>query len=73
MAQTYVGGIQLVIASKEGFRPQHWAVAIPRDEALDFIQKQLPGWNVKLSVQHLTPAQVAKLELRPGEAREVHK
>ena len=72
MAETYIGGVQLVVATKAGFRAQLWAVAVPRAEAVSFVEKRLPGWTVTLSGKHLTPAQAAGLSLRPGQAQEVH-
>ena len=70
-------GIQLVrvfMADGVGDRPtvQLWVAAVPRGEAAAAVQAKLPeGWSAELVERWLTPEQVALLNLRPGDVREM--
>lgn len=70
-------GIQVVrvfMAEGVGDRPtvQFWVAAVPRDKAADAVQRVLPeGWTAKLHERRLAPKDVARLNLRPGEVREM--
>ena len=51
---------------------QLWVAAAPRHEASAAVQRMLPdGWIAELSNLRLTPEHIARLELRPGEIREM--
>ena len=51
---------------------QLWVAAAPRNEAAATVQRMLPeGWIAELSNRCLTPEHIARLDLRPGEVREM--
>jgi hypothetical protein len=64
MANTYAGGIYVVAATKDG-KTEYWAAATPRAKAASAVKEMLPpGWACTVTDRHLTPDQVAELNLR---------
>jgi hypothetical protein len=47
MAQTYAGGIHLVLVTTDDRERQLWVAAAPREEAVTLVLDAVPeGWNV---------------------------
>ena len=75
--KSIAAGIQIVrvfMADGVGDRPtvQFWVAAVPRDAAVAAVQSRLPkGWTAELADRWLTREEVARLNLRPGEVREM--
>jgi hypothetical protein len=71
MGNTLAGGVQIVAATK-GDKTVYWAAAVPREKAVETVRPMLaPGWTATLTDIHLTPAQIAALNLRPNGVREL--
>jgi hypothetical protein len=77
MPHRYAGGVQIVIVTmpkalnEPAARTAIWVAAVPRDQAVSAVKAEVPGGShVELSDWHLTPGEVAKLKLRPGQVRE---
>jgi hypothetical protein len=50
---------------------QLWAAAVPQDQAVQAVLKQVPqGWTAQLADHELDADQIATLKLRPGEVTE---
>ena len=65
MVDTLAGGVNIVVASKRG-KVEFWAAAIAREAAVAAVEQFLaPGWKATLTGRHLTPEQVAKIEIAP--------
>jgi hypothetical protein len=71
MGNSYVAGISVVIATKDG-RTNYWAAAVPRDKAIAAVQQKLPpGWTAALTSHHLTARKVEALNMRPNSVHEL--
>jgi hypothetical protein len=77
MPHRYAGGMQIVVvtmpkALNEITAPTTlWIAAVPRDRAVAAVRAEVPvACLVELLERYLTPDQVAKLNLRPGQVRE---
>ena len=64
MTETFVRGLQVVVATK-GRERQFWVAVTPRIKAVAVVQKHLEdGWNASLTDQKITLRQAHKLKLR---------
>jgi hypothetical protein len=60
-----------VVIATDGENTHYWAAAVPRPEAAPAVQLLLgAGWTATLTDKHLTPDQVAALDLAAGDVRE---
>jgi hypothetical protein len=77
MAKPMAGTVQLVDVTTDIFvngvaRKQLWAAAIARNLAVGLVLGAVPeGWTAALATSHLTPGEVEKLKMGPGDVREV--
>jgi hypothetical protein len=71
LPNTYAGGVHVVRAIGDG-QTRYWAVATRREQAILEVQQLLPpGWIASITERHLTPDQVAALNMHPGSVREL--
>jgi hypothetical protein len=71
MANTYAGGIYVVVATKDG-ETEYWAAATHRAKAASAVKEILPpGWTGTVTDRLLTPDQVAGLNLRANGVRKL--
>jgi hypothetical protein len=74
MAQTYAGGIHLVLVTADDREKQLWVAAAPREEAVTLVLGAVPeGWAAVLLDTRLKPEEVALLKMTPGDVRELTK
>ena len=77
MAKAGNGSIQLVDVTTDIFsngvaKKQLWAAAVARDLAVGLVLGAVPeGWTAILSATRLTPGEIDKLKMRPGDVREM--
>ena len=77
MAKSLGGSIQLVDVTTDIFvngvaKKQLWAAAISRDLAVGLVLGAVPeGWTAVLAASRLTPGEIEKLKMAPGDVREV--
>jgi hypothetical protein len=77
MAKSLAGSIQLVDVTTDIFvngvaQKQLWVAAISRDLAVGLVLGAVPeGWTAILATTRLTPGEIAKLKMRPGDVREM--
>jgi glycosyltransferase A (GT-A) superfamily protein (DUF2064 family) len=77
MANSFAGGIQLVDVTTDIFsngvaKKQLWAAAISRELAVGLVLGAVPeGWSAILATTRLTPDEMAKLKMSPGDVREM--
>lgn len=77
MEKSLAGSIQLVdvttdIFSNGAARKQLWAAAIARELAVGLVLGAVPeGWTAILATTRLTPDEMAKLKMSPGDVREM--
>ena len=65
-------GAYLVTVRTDDQKYRVFAVACDRRDVLNEVLKVVPeGWSVSLLSEHLTPRQVAALNLKPGEVRDI--
>ena len=63
--------VQIIAANKDG-ETIYWAVAAPRDRAIDILWNFLPaGCSPVLTTERLSPACIAALKLSPNAVREI--
>jgi hypothetical protein len=71
MANTYAGGVYIVVATKNG-ATEYWAAATHRAKAVSAVKEMLPpGWDGTVTERRLTPDQVAELKLRANGVRKL--
>jgi hypothetical protein len=64
--------IQVVAASPDGKKIEHWAVAAGPQRALVEVLRRVPkGWMVTLTGESLNPQEAAALDVRPFEVRKL--
>ena len=64
MAETFVDGLQVVVATK-GLERQFWVAVTTRKKAATVVQKRLEdGWKATLTDKQITVRQAHKLKLR---------
>jgi hypothetical protein len=64
--------VHLVRVTTDDREHQLWVVAAPREEALDKVLNAIPeGWTAALLSNRLKPFEVAALNLKPGDVREL--
>ena len=79
MSEKIASGIPTVRVWKTGNEDeaasssQLWAVAVPREEAVNEIMRQInrPEWTAELTDERLTTEQVRTLSMKPGSIREI--
>jgi hypothetical protein len=77
MVKSTGGSIQLVDVTTDIFsngvaKKQLWAAAISRDLAVGLVLGAVPeGWTAILATTRLTPGEMEKLKMRPGDVREM--
>lgn len=78
MSNTLIGAIQIVRVKMTdnlvGGRPTValWVAATSRGDAVQAVKRKIPPhWDAELTDQHLTPQQVERLKLRPGDVSEL--
>lgn len=77
MTKSPSGSIQLVDVTTDTFsngvaKKQLWAAAISRDLAVGLVLGAVPeGWTAILATTRLTPGEIEKLKMRPGDVREM--
>jgi hypothetical protein len=77
MAKSSGGNVQLVDVTTDIFsngvaKKQLWAAAIARDLAVGLVLGAVPeGWTAILATTRLTPGEIEKLKMAPGDVREV--
>lgn len=77
MTKSPEGSIQLVDVTTDIFsngvaEKQLWAAAIARDLAVGLVLGAVPeGWTAILATTRLTPGEIEKLKMRPGDVREM--
>jgi len=71
MGKIFAAGVQVVRVTNR-LREQYWAAAVPREKAVEAVlEVAAPGSRGMLTNRRLTPEQVAELELRANEVREL--
>jgi hypothetical protein len=61
----------LVATPPDGIGNQLWAAAVPPDQAVQAVLKQLSqGWTVNIADHQLDAGQISMLNLQPGEVTE---
>lgn len=69
MGNTFAGGVQIVEVTTDGVK-EHWAAATSRENAVALVAGLVPpGSDVELTTLHIKAEHVARLKLRPGEAK----
>jgi hypothetical protein len=64
MTETFVDGLQVVVATK-GRERQYWIAVTTRRKAASVVQKRLElGWKATLTDKQITVRQAHKLKLR---------
>jgi hypothetical protein len=64
--------VHLVRVTTDDRKHQLWVAATPRKEAVNQVLNAIPeGWTAALLSNRLKPEEVAVLNLRPGEVREL--
>lgn len=59
-----------LVGGKPAF--QLWAAAVPRDEAVAAVMRELPShWSAELTDERLTQEHVRRLNMKPGTVREL--
>lgn len=77
MEKSLAGSIQLVDVTTDIFsngvaRKQLWAAAISRELAVGLVLGAVPeGWTAILATTRLTPDEIDKLKMSPGDVREM--
>jgi hypothetical protein len=77
MEKSLTGSIQLVDVTTDIFsngvaRKQLWAAAISRELAVGLVLGAVPeGWTAILATTRLTPDEIDKLKMSPGDVREM--
>jgi hypothetical protein len=77
MAESRAGSVQLVDVTTDIFsngvaKKQLWAAAISRDLAVSLVLGAVPeGWTAILATTRLTPGEIEKLKMSPGDVREM--
>ena len=68
MSESFVNGLQVVVASK-GWERQYWVAVTSRKKAATVVQKRLgKGWKATLTDKQITVRQAHNLKLRPNDA-----
>jgi hypothetical protein len=68
---TFAGSVHVVRATGDG-QTKFWAAATRHEQAVLEVQQLLPpGWIATITERHLTPDQVAALNMRPGSVHEL--
>jgi hypothetical protein len=68
MTETFVDGLQVVVATKRWER-QYWVAVTTRKKAASVVQKRLDvGWKASLTDKKITVRQAHKLKLRLNDA-----
>jgi len=68
MTETFVDGLQVVVATK-GRERQYWIAVTSRKKAATVVQKRLKdGWKATLTDKQITVRQAHKLKLRLNDA-----
>jgi hypothetical protein len=68
MTETFVDGLQVVVATK-GQKRQYWVTVTTRKKAVTVVQKRLEeGWKATLADKQITVRQAHKLMLRLNDA-----
>jgi hypothetical protein len=66
MGSTFLGGIYVVAATKDG-KTDYWVAATRREDAVIAVELLLgPGWTVALTDRRVSPQQIDALKLRPN-------
>lgn len=66
------GAVFLVRVRTDEGKFRFYAVACARKDALDEVLSVVPeGWTASLLFEHMTAKELATLNLRPGEVREI--
>jgi hypothetical protein len=74
MAEVQPGGVYLVRVITDDREHQIWAVAAPREAAVDLVLDAVPeGWAASLLTNRLKPQELEVLNLRTGEVRKITK
>jgi hypothetical protein len=78
MGQSFGNQFTLVEVVTDGAvgapKRQLWVAAAKPDQAVTLVLCAVPeGWTATITGEHLTPEQEAKLNLKPGEVRELTK
>ena len=65
-------GVHLVRVTTDDREHQLWVAACPQDDAVELVLKAVPeGWTAALLPTTVKPAEIAALNLKAGEVREL--
>lgn len=71
MANTKIGGVYVVAATKAG-KTEYWAAATRSEGAVEAVREQLPpGWTAEMTDRRLDPAKATSLKMRLNSVRKL--
>ena len=70
MGNKSVDDVQIIAASKDG-KTIYWAVAAPRDRAIEAVWNSLPAGRSPVRLERISASRIAALKLWPNGVREI--